>query len=419
MKWPLEHFNGKRVVCIGHGAEGLSCRRFLMTHCQLVDFQFIDRTDGVDYLDTLEDIRQEDTVIIKTPGCPGTVVAMPYTTPTQIFFSCVRSLGARTIGVTGTKGKTTTTSLVGKMLDYAGYDCRVLGNIGTPMLDGVDTATTSCVFVVELSSYQLAELGQSPDIAVITNLYHDHLDYHGSVEKYWQAKRNIVRHMNHAGVVVYNPEFPLISEWCAAQCCTAIAIKAEDAPSLAGARLIGDHNRLNALMAMTACRFVGASEDAALSALKEYIPPKHRLEEVRTVRGIVFIDDAIGSEPEATIAGLRALAAERRSIGCVMVGGLDRGYSYHGVVVELVKLQVPTLVLFPDSGAAIRALLPESYSPMILETRSMNEAVMWAATHCPSGTVCLLSTASPSYSLWKNYEEKGRLFQEAVYRLVQ
>ena len=414
MNFDLSEFNGKAVIFIGRGREGLSFEKFIKAHSALSSFLFIDQQDDPHYLESLESLDFTKTIIVKTAGCPGRLVPAPYATPTKVFFECIRQLGATVIGVTGTKGKTTTTTLLGEMLKAGGRQVEVCGNIGIPMLDSLETATKNTTFVVELSSYQLNELEVSPHIAIITNLYNDHTDYHGSLTAYYEAKRNIMRYMAADDTLIYNPEFKEIEGWLAESPCQQLAINPKQKVDMSKTKLLGSHNKLNVLMAMSAARLLGVSAETCQDVLDHFKPVRHRLELVTTKNDIIYIDDAIGSQPEATIAGITTIIKELGPIGCVMLGGQDRNYEYWPLMQLISRLNIPFVVLFPDSGAKIKALRPASYKVEFLETKIMEVAVKWAASRCPKGSICLLSTAAPSYSVWKDFEEKGDLFQAAV-----
>ena len=416
MNFELPELVGKDVLFIGKGREWESFEKFIQDgiHVRSLMNIYIDDNNREETNKKLLSLNMEQTVVVKTSGYPGRFVPVPYTTPTKLFFSCVKQLQARTIGITGTKGKTTTTSLLGHILQNAGYDVTVAGNMGKPMLDYLKDATEKSFFVLELSSYQLAELDVSPDIAIITNLYRDHIDYHGSLEKYWEAKRNIMRYLTNENTVIYNPETEMVLHWLAESEAKKMPITVDEQVDMSKSQLIGDHNKLNYLMARTAAQMLGVDRFTCQSSLQSFKPIKHRLQKVKVVKNVTYIDDAIASQPEAAIAGITACVRQVGPVGCVMLGGQDRDYDFSELTKLLSTLLIPNIVLFPDSGAKIKAAFPDEYEPNLLETSSMEEAVNWAAEHSPSGSVCLLSTASPSYSIWKDFEEKGDQFQKAV-----
>jgi len=414
MTFQLPDFDNKNVVFVGRGKEGQSFEKFIQEHINIQSFRFVDQKDDPDYLENLKDIDIANTIVVKTPGLPGKDMPVPYTTPTRVFFDCARQLQAKIVGVTGTKGKTTTSSLLHFTLQNAGLDSKLCGNQGNPMLDSLDDSSNNTVFVVELSSYQLAELGQSPDIAIITNLFRDHVNYHGNLNSYWEAKRNIMRYMDETGIIIYNPETEIVLHWLAESKAKSISIDLEERVDMTKAKLIGDHNRLNFLMVKAAAQQLGVDNLTINDSLVHFKPVRHRLQPVRTVRGINFVDDAIGSTPEATVAGIKALIHNVGPVGCVMLGGDDREYDFSDLVKLLYRVGIPKLVFFPDTGSIIKSLLPDGYTPDTFDSSNMEEAVKWSLANTPSGSICLLSTASPSHVLWKSFEEKGSMFQKAV-----
>ena len=414
MNFELNEFNGKAVIFIGRGREGMSFEKFIKANAAISSFLFIDQQDDPSYLESLRNMDFTKTIIVKTAGCPGRLVPAPYTTPTKVFFECIRQLKATVIGVTGTKGKTTTTSLLGAMLMAGSKDVRICGNIGIPMLDALYGATQDTLFVVELSSYQLAELETSPHVAIVTNIYNDHVDYHGSPEAYQEAKRNIMRFMTSADTLIYNSGTDIVKTWLHESPCQSIAITPEDIIDMSKSKLLGSHNAQNALMARTAAGLFGIDGVTCQDTLERFEPIPHRLQKFAVKNRITYIDDAIGSNPEATIAGITTIVKEVGPIGCLFLGGQDRDYEYWPLMQLVSRLAIPYLVLFPETGKKIKALLPASYKVTVFETDNMQAAVLWASVKCPPDSICLLSTAAPSYSIWKDFEEKGDLFQQAV-----
>jgi len=418
MKWSLPEFDGKDIVFIGRGREGISFERFIGLHGNTASFRFVDRSDGPDYLTSLSALDLTKTVVVKTPGCPGSTVPVPYTTATNVFLNCVHQLGARLVGITGTKGKSTTTSMIGAILKEDGFDAMVCGNIGIPMLDvlGLEDPAPNAqtVFVVELSSYQLSDVSMSPDIAVVTNLYEDHIPYHGSLEAYWDAKRNIIRDMRDSGTAIYNPQFDLVAHWVRDSPCRGIPIDPDHFVEMSGWKVWGDHNRLNALLAITAAGVLGVSEETALNVLRDFDPLPHRLQHAGTIKGVEFIDNAIGGNPAATIAAMSAVRGAGKTISCLIVGGVDRNINFCELGQTISGHGIPFLVLLPETGKKIRDALPSGYRVSCHETSTIQDAVAWAVEKCPAGTVCLLSPASSSQTISKDFEELGCMFTDAV-----
>ncbi len=414
--YDLSFLKDKDLIFTGQARDMTATADFLKQHSEARSFThaFVDLTKPESAYEQFGSPDLSQTVIVKTAGVPGSRIGAPYLTSTQLFFQLVKPMGNLTVGITGTKGKTTTSTLIARMLESAGKDVILCGNIGKAMITYLDEAKPETIFVIELSSYQLDELRVSPHIACITNLYHDHVDYHGSLDAYWEAKHHIVEFMEAGDVFVYNPTFKKVEEWGKASKAMLIAIDPNEALDMSKTKLIGDHNRVNAIMAKTVAMQAGATEADCLKALDGFEPVTHRLQNMRTINDVTFIDDAIASQPEAAIAGIEAVTKQVGPVGVVLLGGKDRDYDYHELMQKLADAKVPALVFFPETTAKMKAAMPAGYAPEALETESMQDAVTWAAAHAPKGSVVLLSNGAPSYSIWKDFEEKGDQFQAAV-----
>ena len=389
----------KNALILGYGREGKASEVWLKAMLPNLMIDTADAASDAQYLDK----QDEYDIVIKTPGIPKEKVRAQYVTATNLFFA---NFKGATIGITGSKGKSTTTSLVHAILSEAGKPARLAGNIGVPMLE-LASAPPETIAVLELSSYQLDDIEFSPHIAVITNLFPDHMNYHGDEEKYYDAKRNILRFQQTGDIFIFNPAVPQLQEWAKGSRAEAVSFL-EKLPFTADAvPLLGEHNLANVRAATTVARRLGVSDAAIESAVRKFEGLPHRLEFVGEYRGITFFDDAISTTPESTIAALRAVP----NVKTIFLGGQDRGYDFSALELEIRKLGIKNIVLFPDSGPKM-FLNREGLN--ILETRDMQEAVAFAYANTPKGSACLLSTASPSYSVWKNFEEKGDIFQNAV-----
>ncbi|MFZ1719894.1 MAG: Mur ligase family protein [Candidatus Moraniibacteriota bacterium] len=377
-------FLGIESVCIlGYGREGRVTERYLRQYYPHIRIGIADAQLNDDYLAE----QNNYDLVVKTPGIQKSKVMVPSVTATHIFFAQNKNF---TIGVTGSKGKSTTVSLIYEMLKEAGKKVRLLGNIGTPMLEVflVDVDPEE-IFVIELSSYMLDDIEYSPNIAVLLNLFPDHMDYHGGVEAYYAAKRRIFQFQKLGDIGIEGP----VTEH--------VPIDRKELT------LLGDHNFQNIQMAVKVARLCKVSDDAIACALRNFKPLPHRLGHLGTFQGIDFYDDAISTTPESTIAAIRALGA----VDTIFLGGTDRGYDFRALEQTLRDFKVRNVVLFPESGARI---LSSWDGFNIFETKSMEEAVDFAFKNTEQGKICLLSTASPSYSLWKNFEMKGDEFAHFV-----
>lgn len=398
----------KRILILGFGKEGHASMKFLRRAVPDAVIDTADKTDGPDYL-----LRQRGhDLVIKSPGIAKKFVRMPYTTATNIFFANTKGM---TIGVTGSKGKSTTASLIFTILKEAGMKVFLVGNIGKPALDALETERGSGrIYVYELSSYQLADIEYSPHISVMTNFFPEHMDYHGGIEEYWEAKKRIVAYARKSDFFVYNPAYPRLVGLAAETQARAMPFVAELPFSKGRIPLLGEHNRDNVRAAVTVANILDIPAKTLEHAVVHFHGLPHRLEFVGTYQGICFYDDAISTTPQSTIAAIDSFT----NVGAIFLGGQNRGYDFSLLAGRIAEKQIPVVVLFPDSGAAIReAFNSVPYVPgHLLETSDMVQAVRFAYAHAPKRSVCLLSTASPSYSVWKNFEEKGNLFQQVVRR---
>lgn len=406
----LETLENKKILIVGAGKEGKTTYAFLKDHFPKQIIDLVDQNDGSDYLQHIADYE----TVIKSPGIKPDILSVPYTTAANIFFGNVRGI---TIGVTGTKGKSTTATLIHTILQQAGKKSHLVGNIGNPMLEELSkTNDKEDIWVCELSSYQIADLQYSPHISVILNLFPEHMDYHGSIRNYYEAKKHLVVYATKEDFFVYNPKSDELSE-------LASQTKAIEVPFVEALPfeekiipLLGKHNKENVKAAITVAGLFDIPSASIEAAVKKFKALPHRLEYVGTYNDIRFYDDAISTTPESTIKAIESLS----HIGTIFLGGQDRGYDFSKLAKVLIKYTIPNIVVFPDSGKKIIESLREQTQnlPNILETTSMLEAVKFTYKSTKPGYICLHSPASPSYSLWKNFQERGDEFQKEVKNLA-
>jgi UDP-N-acetylmuramoylalanine--D-glutamate ligase len=330
--------------------------------------------------------------------------------------------GRGVIGVTGTKGKSTTAALACHLARAGGQAVRLAGNIGVPAIDLLD-ADPSELAVVELSSYQIADLEIGPEVAVVTNLFREHLDWHGSEEAY-RAEKLRVLSLPGVRVAVLNARSEQLAGaprgahvalahygdaggWDL----TAQGIERRGEFALASEELPlpGEHNALNLCGALAALEAYGVTPPPLSEALRGFQPLPHRLEAVAERDGILWVDDSISTTPESTLAALASFP-EREIV--LIGGGQDRGQDYAGLASELAR-RGAMLVGLPSTGprlvAAARAagLSPEHAS----EASGMEAAVAIARALAAPGAVILLSPAAPSYDHFRDFEERGERFR--------
>lgn len=402
----LVELKNKKILVVGLGLEGNATMHFLKHYFPEATIDGADQKEGLHYLEK----QREYDLAIKSPGVRRDIIQIPYTTASNIFFANTKGM---IIGVTGTKGKSTTASLIYEILKIAGKQVHLVGNIGKPMLEELlKEQGKDDFYVCELSSYQLADIHYSPHIAVFIDFFPEHMDYHETVTNYLTAKTNIVAFSTLNDYFVYNPSFPELKKIAADTKAKPIPFVSALPFSDADIPLIGEHNKDNVFAALTVGKILGISEKAIHRAIKNFKPLPHRLQNIGTYKNITFYDDAISTTPESTIKAILALD----NVGTILVGGQDRGYDFRALVDMIVKHNIRNVVYFPDSGDKIVSIfhtLPNN-SVHLYRAASMDQAVKLCYEHTPIYSFCLLSCASPSYSLWKNFEEKGDLFQKFV-----
>ena len=345
------------------------------------------------------------------------------TSATQIFLDTVHAKGSRVIGITGTKGKSTTASLIAAIVQKDGRDAHLVGNIGIPTLDHLQYAKKGTLFVMEMSSFQLMDLTTSPHIAVVTSFFPEHLDYHIKFERYERAKAQILQQQNkEEDFVFYSAEnnAQAIAAYAVVKMDHRIPYSAEDAPvGTKDTHLKGHHNVLNMAGAWKVTEHLGVKKEVAVRAITHFKGLPHRQQSLGVLHGIRWIDDAISTIPQSAMA---ALATYGDAVETIILGGQDRGNDFTELGKILAESQLRNVILFPETGTKIKEAIEKRVHTLDLhEVQSMNEAVKIARKrHSKDRTdaICLLSPAAPSYNMFKNYEEKGEAFAEAIKHAV-
>jgi len=401
----LEELSNKKILVVGLGIEGAATVRFLRRYVPTATVKTTDQKDGSDYLDN----QTHYDLAIKSPGVPSDVIHIPYTTATNIFFANTKGM---VIGVTGTKGKSTTSSLIYDILKTAKKHVHLCGNIGRPLLDELRVGQDNHdIYVVELSSYQLDDIRFSPHISVFINIFPEHMNYHGSLNNYIEAKKHIIQFATNRDYFVYNQAYPQLVTCASKSEATSVPFIQKLPFPDSEIPLLGAHNRDNVRAAVTVGTILDIPTEMMRIAVKHFKPLPHRLQNIGIHKGITFYDDAISTTPESTIVAIECL----KPIGTILVGGLDRGYDFNTLVDVIIRHGIKNVIYFPDTGNKIAALLKEkSQATALFPAENMDRAVKLSFQHTPTNTICLLSCASPSYSLWKNFEQKGDLFQQLI-----
>ncbi|MFC1613026.1 UDP-N-acetylmuramoyl-L-alanine--D-glutamate ligase [Patescibacteria group bacterium] len=394
----FKFFAVKNVLILGYGVEGKATEKYLkFKYKNKIKVVIADKKNDVNYLEK----QQNFDLVIKTPGIPKKLAIRPYTTATNIFFSEIKKKDITTIGITGSKGKSTTASLIYSILKEAGKNVKLIGNIGEPMLKTITKKIKkNYIFVLELSSYQLDDIKFSPDIAVILNLFPDHMPYHGRINDYYLAKKNIINFQKKNKIFIYNSKNKLLKQWAKESKSTTISFNTLGVSLLKHTNLIGEHNKENIKAAITAVKSFNINDNIIKKAIKKFNSLPHRIEFIERFKDISFYNDSISTAPESAIAGIKAL----ENIGTIILGGEDRGYNFKELEKIIKKYKIKNIVLFPDTG---KRILKSKKGLNILETSSMEKAVKFAYANTPKNSICLLSPASPSHNLWENFKERG------------
>ncbi|MBI4035300.1 MAG: hypothetical protein HY381_02785 [Candidatus Chisholmbacteria bacterium] len=401
-----ERFAHKTICLLGYGREGQSSRQIIQSLLPRAHIGIADQKLNKNYLKTLKNYD----VIIRSPGVPLSLIE-PFIRPntlitsqTKLFFEFCPGI---IIGVTGTKGKSTIVSLIHHVLKPSLPQVQLIGNIGTPPLPLLDQATKSTVFVFELSSHQLLDLTQSPHIAVLLNLFPEHLDYYANFDAYVAAKANITRYQTSKDILVYNPADPAVLK-------IAQESKAQKYPF----QVKPNHQLPSLDAAIVVGGLFNIPEAKINHQLKTFSPLPHRLEPIGTFRQITFINDSLATIPQATIHALRVTGVK---LSTLITGGFDRGVDYQPLAQAILESPIHTLILLPDTGAKIKQSLirlNQSISDKIniIEVNSMSAAVKAAYQFTPKGKICLLSPAAASFNLFRDYQDRGEQF---TYRVNQ
>ncbi len=419
-----EKLDSKDILILGMGREGRSTLSFIKRHIAYRSLTLADRnklsdidTDipfvyGEHYMDNLDNYD----VIIKSPGIKYDFqcekIKKKTLSQTDLF---LLEFASQTIGITGTKGKSTTTTLIHHILSNCGFDSILTGNIGIPPLDSAEKMTDTSIAVFEMSCHQLQYATLSPHISVLLNLFEDHLDYYGTREKYIEAKENIFLNQRES-------DFLIVSDDCIEQISKApskvITVGYDDIKngkingelSLEGkTSLIGVHNLYNASVAYAVSKLFYISTENFLSAIKTYKPLPHRLEYFCTKNGVDYYDDSISTVGETTIQAIKAI----KNVGTVIIGGMDRGIDYSDLVTFLKNSFVENIILIQESGKRISEYLTAEKVNFIY-INDFYDAVKTAVKITKNGQACVLSPAAASYGYFKNFEERGDKFKELV-----
>ena len=448
-------FKNKKIAVLGFGLEGRDAVSYLLK--RNADITVYDKKEkqklnftgikhekvkfvcGKDYLSG--GLKGYD-LIVRSPGVyrflPEIVDAekkgIQMTSPIKIFFD---HCPAKIIGVTGTKGKGTTSTLIYKILKNSGFKVFLAGNIGTPVLQLLPKLDKKSWAVLELSSFQLIDLTKSPHIAVVLNITEDHLDWHKDKDEYVNSKIRIVKYQKENDFAVLNSDYP---EWKNFESNTRAMVywfstktqppgcfvdkdgeikvfwgdSEEDVGRVSKLLLRGKHNWENVCAAVCAARIAGASLKAVKETVFSFAGLEHRLEPAGEVRGVKFINDSFSTNPQTTIA---AIASFDEPLTLIL-GGSDKGLNYDEMAREIAKRQnIVNVVLIGDIAKILKKSISKAeYKGQILEfgKRNIKDVVKKCFVLTPRGGVVLLSPGTASFDMFTDYKDRGSQFKKAV-----
>lgn len=422
----IEYIKNKKILILGFGREGKSTYNFIRKylpekHLAIGDKNAVTLDDanvsfncGEDYLEHLGNYD----LVFKSPGIPFVGVRYPETTEitcqTDMF---LRFADCTVVGVTGTKGKTTTSTLIFRMLKEAGFDVSLIGNIGVPVFEEINMSNDS-VAVIEMSSHQLEFTRTSPHVAVMTNVYEEHLDhYEEGFKGYVCSKLNIVRHQTANDFFVFNGTQGL-KEYIDTDSLKAECIKVFAEPdsfvstlTTLNNNLKGRHNAMDIGFAAAAAKAMGADEASIRRAIEKFEGIPNRMEYFGTFSGVDYYNDSIATIPEAVLCAVEAIG----NVGTLIIGGLDRGLDYSDFEKALSVLDIDNLVCLPETGHNIADNIAKIGSKAkVFKVADLPEAVDKCIEFTEKGKACIMSPAAASYNIYRDFEEKGNHFKQLV-----
>lgn len=431
-----EFLNNKSILILGFGKEGKSTYNLIrekykdinigiadmkeITDLDVVNDKNITFHIGENYLDACYNYD----VIIKGPG----VIIKDYlpddikhkiTCQTDLF---VRYCPCKMIGITGTKGKSTTSSLMYHILKNIGKKTILMGNIGVPVFDTIDSLDNDTICVMELGCHQLEYMKSSPNISVILNIYEEHLDHYVDFNHYVNAKKNIYKYQSKEDYILLGDSPLLKDEYINSNVLYEnINFKINDDNLIIEdvlipisdikTKLVGKHNLYNILVCLTIIKILGFNLKESIKTISSFNGLPHRMEYVGKYKDITFYDDSIATSCESVIFAIEAL----KNVDTVIIGGMERNIDYEELVGYLDKSMVNNILLLPDTNNRIKTIfdsIGSNKNTVLVD--DMEDAVEKAYKFTKKGKICLLSPAAASYNMYKNFEQRGEHFKQMV-----
>ena len=436
----ISKLKDKNIAILGFGREGKSTYNFIRKYLPEIKLTILDKYSvdiednyvnkivGDNYLDNL-DIYD---LIIKSPGISLKDIDIgqfrnKITSQLELLLEVFRN---NIIGITGTKGKSTTSSLMYEVIKKQRDNVFLIGNIGVPVFNDIESYNEESILVVEMSSHQLEFVKYSPHIGIILNLYEDHLDHDGTLEKYHSNKLNIFKYQNNSDFAIYSDDNNYLNKYMKNSLYkgikytvrfdyedvsfNSVRIK-ENSIYIDGEvvyvdkerMLLGDANLKNIMFVLAICKILNLDFSLAGEVISKFKGLKYRMEYVGKYKGINFYSDTIATIPEATMNDVKSID----NIDTLIIGGLDRGINYEEFIDFLNKSNIRNIICMPETGNYIGKRI---INKNIYYADTLEDAVNIGINNTHKAKCCLLSPAAASYNQFKNFEEKGQAFVEIL-----
>jgi UDP-N-acetylmuramoylalanine--D-glutamate ligase len=443
-KFNLKNLENKKIAALGLGVENLVLIKFLLKNKVKCNIVVCDPKSAAELGDRFLDIKllarknklpeiilmtgknydahlTDFDIVSRSPGYPlfnsnitkAKKAGVEISSAMEMFFALCPTKNI--IGVTGSKGKGTVSSLIYEVIKTDKRKVWLGGNIGTAPFEFIDKIKATDFVVLELSSFQLEDLQVSPHIAVITNLFKEHLapadpnnpNYHKSMKDYWTAKANIFTHQSVKDFLVVNEDIQLADYGFRTKGRIFIYSQAELANNL-----IGEHNKQNIAAAIAVASILKIKPEVIIKAIKKFKGLPHRLEFVAEEGGVKYFDDSFATVPDVSVIALKSFPGKKNII--LLAGGADKGSNFKKFASEI-KKRVKLLILFKGKGSErLKKELRAVRYELCVEVDNMKDAVKIAKQESEAGDIVLLSTGCASFGCFKNYKERGNLFKAEI-----
>lgn len=435
----IEQLQNKNIIILGFGMEGKSTYNYIRKYLKDIKLTIMDSNyqnitlddKNVEIIDIDYNKFNNYDLIFKSPGISfkdidTTSFKDKITSQLEIFLETTPSY---TIGITGSKGKSTTTSLIYKIINDQNIKSYIVGNIGKPILDIVDEVDENTYVVIECSSHQLEYTKVSPNIGIILNLFEEHLDHYKSKEHYYMAKMNLVNYQSNKDYFIYSSDNEDLKNHIDIINTNATKLDINNIKNNNSYTYIKDnyiyvndkklydvntkrkiqgiHNLKNIMFTLTVSEILKLDINKTIESISNFEPLPHRMELVGTYNEITYYNDSIATIPNATINGIEALS----NVNTIIIGGKDRGIDYSLLKEYLINSEIENIICLPDTGYTIGK---EITNKNVYYVKTVEEAVDIAKEVTKKNTICLLSPAASSYGFYKNFEERGNRFKEYI-----